>query len=66
MLYSQLAVKKSTISDPIFVFLDKQCLTYGQNWEDGFLNGLASSKVIVLLMSNKVCMGDLVDNNVFY
>lgn len=55
MLYKKLAVKKQLNGGDIFVFLDKQCLNYGQNWEVGFLNGLKYSTVIILLMSNKVC-----------
>jgi hypothetical protein len=29
-------------------------LNNGQDWEDGFLHGVTSSSVIVLLLSNKV------------
>jgi len=37
----------------IRAFLDAFCLNDGENWQDGFLNGLASSKVIILLISNE-------------
>lgn len=55
MIYTQLAVQRTSKGSPLFVFLDKQCLNYGQDWENGFLNGLQSAKVIALLMSNQVC-----------
>jgi len=35
------------------VFLDTECLNYGQNWERAVLNGLRSSRVIILLISSK-------------
>lgn len=54
LIYSGLAVKRTSFGNPIFVFLDKHCLNYGQNWEAGFLHGLKFAKVIILLMSNKV------------
>lgn len=54
MLYKKLAVMKQSNSSDVFVFLDKHCLNYGQNWQDGFLTGLKSARVIILLMSNKV------------
>lgn len=54
MLYSELAVKKSSARTSLFVFWDKKCLNYGQNWEDGFLEGIQSSKVVILLMSDQV------------
>lgn len=46
-------MKKNT-GKPLFVFWDKKCLNYAQDWEEGFLNGIQTSDVIVLLMSNKV------------
>lgn len=55
LIYSRLAVKRTAAGRHLFVFLDKHCLNYGQNWESGFLNGLKFAKVIILLMSNKVC-----------
>lgn len=54
MLYKKLAVRKQQNGQDVFVYLDKHCLNYGQNWQAGFLNGLKSSKVIILLMSNQV------------
>ncbi len=36
------------------VFYDKKCLNFGQNFEDEFLHGLTSARVIVLLVSFKV------------
>jgi hypothetical protein len=50
----QLAPHKMHNGNDIFVFWDKQCLNDGQDWEDGFLHGVTSSSVIVLLLSNKV------------
>jgi hypothetical protein len=35
----------------ISVFLDKRCLNVGEDWEVGFLNGIAYAKLIVLLIS---------------
>jgi hypothetical protein len=51
MLYEKLAVKKKKTGTALFVFWDKQCLNYGQDWEEGFLNGLKNSQQIVLLIS---------------
>ncbi|KAI9207496.1 uncharacterized protein BJ171DRAFT_492878 [Polychytrium aggregatum] len=34
-------------------YLDANCLAYGKAWEDGFLKGLANSRIAVLLISNK-------------
>lgn len=56
MLYNKLAVCKQHDDSPVFVFLDKQCLNLGQEWQDEFLNGLKSSEVIVLFISTKVCI----------
>lgn len=54
-VYETLATTKKANGDSVFVFWDKQCLNYGQNWEAGFLNGLRNATVIVLLISMKVC-----------
>lgn len=54
IIYDRLAVKKTKSGIPIFVFWDKKCLNYGANWESGFLSGLKTAKVIILLISNKV------------
>ncbi len=53
MVYEKLAVQRHN-GVPLFMFWDKKCLCIGQDWEYGFLQGLATSKVIILLMSNKV------------
>ncbi len=53
MLYEKFAIQRCN-GIPLFVFWDKRCLCYGQEWESGFIQGLVKSKVIVLLMSNKV------------
>jgi hypothetical protein len=57
MMFEKLAIKKKKTGMPLFVFWDKKCLNYGQDWESGFLNGLKHSQVIVLLMSNKALEG---------
>lgn len=54
MIYDKLSVKRNR-GIPLFIFWDKKCLCVGQDWEHGFLQGLMTSKVIILLMSNKVC-----------
>jgi hypothetical protein len=41
----------------VYVFWDKKCLKFGQDWEYGFMFGLTHSKVIVLLISNKALEG---------
>ncbi len=55
MIYDKLSVKRNR-GIPLFIFRDKKCLCVGQDWEQGFLQGLMTSKVIILLMSNKVCV----------
>jgi len=42
---------------PIFAYWDKKCLNDGQDWEQGFLAGLKSSSIIVLLISSKAVEG---------
>ena len=54
MIYEELAVKKTNTGKPIYTFWDKTCLNDGKDWEEGFCNGLKTSQVIVLLISNKV------------
>lgn len=55
VIYLKLAATKKPDGQSVFVFWDKKCLNYGQNWENGFLHGLQSAKVILLLLSMKVC-----------
>ncbi len=53
--YDLLAVAKTPIlGNPTYVYLDKKCLNYGQNWQDGFINGLKNSQVVVLIISKTV------------
>lgn len=54
LIYDKLAVDRGPNREPALVFWDKQCLSYGQDWEQGFLIGLSNSQVIVLLLSAKV------------
>lgn len=54
VIYDLLAVKKTKTGYPLFVFWDKKCLNFGMNWESGFLTGLQTAKVVILLISNKV------------
>ncbi len=53
LIYEKLAVKRYR-GIPLKVFWDKKCLNYGQDWEQGFFQGLITSQVIILLMSNRV------------
>src|ERR1700677_1565319 len=55
VLYESFANLRKQSGDPVFVFWDFKCLNLGQNWEQGFLNALKNSRVIVLLISMKVC-----------
>jgi len=57
MIYERLAVKKKKTGIPIFVYWDKKCLNFGQDWESGFMNGLKMSQLIVLLVSTKTLEG---------
>jgi len=41
----------------IKTFLDKYCLKTGEPWENGFMNGLQRSKVIVLCISDQMLEG---------
>ena len=36
---------------PVTAYLDNHCLSAGENWEEGFLQGLYGSQVIILLIS---------------
>ncbi len=54
MFYELLAAQKYE-ENPIYVFLDRKCLPYGQDWELNFIRGVVYSKVILLLISSKVC-----------
>eukprot|EP00026_Physarum_polycephalum_P001439 Phypoly_transcript_01440.p1 GENE.Phypoly_transcript_01440~~Phypoly_transcript_01440.p1 ORF type:complete len:1130 (-),score=207.03 Phypoly_transcript_01440:9-3374(-) len=58
-MFQALAVKKTKLGQPLFVFWDCKCLNDGQNWELGFMHGLQQSRVIVLLMSNTTMQGIL-------
>lgn len=53
-LYESLAKRRKSNGNPVFIFWDKKCLNYGQNWESGFLHGLNTSKCIILLLSIEV------------
>jgi TIR domain len=35
------------------IFLDKQCLKHGEDWQIGFLNGLENSRFLFYLLSEK-------------
>ena len=41
--------------EDIFIFWDRKCLNYGQNWEEGFIHGISHSTAIILIISEKVC-----------
>jgi hypothetical protein len=53
LIYEKLSPSKLSGED-IFVFWDKKCLNFGQNWEDGFIHGITNSSAIILLISEKV------------
>jgi hypothetical protein len=55
MVYEKMAVQRGSDRQPLYSFWDKKCLNLGQDWETGFLHALLNSRVIVLLISNKVC-----------
>jgi len=50
-LYIELNKRKRSDGKTIRAFLDAFCLRDGENWQDGFLHGVAQSRVIVLLIS---------------
>ncbi|KAI9205221.1 uncharacterized protein BJ171DRAFT_70077 [Polychytrium aggregatum] len=52
LLLSALISNKRSQSS-LHPYLDHLCLCNGQNWEDGFINGLHRSPVIVLLLSEE-------------
>ncbi len=54
VVYEELARQHKKDNSACLAYLDRQCLNYGQNWEDGFIHGLTTSRVIVLLVSFKV------------
>lgn len=54
IIYNMLAVRKQQDGSDVFVYLDRHCLNYGQNWQDGFMNGLKFSQAVILLISNQV------------
>eukprot|EP00026_Physarum_polycephalum_P008042 Phypoly_transcript_08118.p1 GENE.Phypoly_transcript_08118~~Phypoly_transcript_08118.p1 ORF type:complete len:290 (+),score=34.75 Phypoly_transcript_08118:597-1466(+) len=56
-IYWKLAPQKLQFGAPIVVFWDKMCLNDGCDWEEGFLYGITSATVIVLLLSNQVIEG---------
>src|SRR5262249_8560878 len=37
---------------PVHTFIDRTCLVYAEPWEEGFLKGLRSSKVVLLICSD--------------
>eukprot|EP00026_Physarum_polycephalum_P010311 Phypoly_transcript_10469.p1 GENE.Phypoly_transcript_10469~~Phypoly_transcript_10469.p1 ORF type:complete len:373 (+),score=31.70 Phypoly_transcript_10469:101-1120(+) len=57
LVYWELAPQKLQYGPEILVFWDKMCLNDGCDWEEGFLHGITSSSVIILLLSNKVIEG---------
>jgi hypothetical protein len=54
LFYESFAGLRKKTGEPVFVFWDYNCLNFGQNWEQGFLNALVNSRAIVLLISMKV------------
>lgn len=54
--------EKKKNGEAVSVFWDVQCLNYGQNWEKSFVQGLCNSRVILLLISEKV----IEDSNAYY
>jgi len=61
LVYTKIARQKKGNGDPVYVFWDKKCLNYGRDFQKGFLHGLTSSNVIILLISMKV-LRDIVEN----
>eukprot|EP00026_Physarum_polycephalum_P002549 Phypoly_transcript_02556.p1 GENE.Phypoly_transcript_02556~~Phypoly_transcript_02556.p1 ORF type:complete len:750 (+),score=131.28 Phypoly_transcript_02556:408-2657(+) len=57
LVYWELAPQKLQYGSEISVFWDKMCLNDGCDWEEGFLHGITSSNMIVLIVSNKVIEG---------
>jgi len=54
MVYDTLSVQIKKDLSQVYCFWDQKCLNYGQDWEEGFLHGLQTCSVIVLLLSSKV------------
>lgn len=54
VIYENLARQFKKNGTAVLSFWDRQCLNYGQDWEEGFLEALQSSNVIILLISLKV------------
>jgi len=54
LIYRHLATQKLHNGGSVFVFYDRLCLNDGQDWEKGFIHGLTSSTVIILIISNTV------------
>ncbi|KAJ3229309.1 hypothetical protein HDU78_009105 [Chytriomyces hyalinus] len=51
-LHSALSTTKLN-ETPLHIYLDQRCLENGKSWENGFLNGLRNSKLVVLLLSEE-------------
>ncbi|KAJ1536769.1 hypothetical protein HK096_008134, partial [Nowakowskiella sp. JEL0078] len=51
IIAKNLAVEIMLANPNVHVYLDSRCLVTGHEWEQGFLNGLQRSKVIILLCS---------------
>lgn len=50
-LFGELTALSKHNGDPIKVFWDQRCLNDAANWQEGFMNGLRGSRVIILLIS---------------
>jgi len=57
LLYNKLNAKKKPNGKTAVPFLDSKCLNFGQSWEDGFLYGAVSSKVHMIMLSEKALEG---------
>lgn len=57
VIYNLLATQNK--QGGVLTFWDKKCLNYGQHWENGFLHGIDSASIIVLLVSMKVFSVDI-------
>ena len=54
IVYEHIAYQKKCNTEAVLAFWDKKCLNFGRNWEKGFLTGLLSAQVVILLVSEKV------------
>jgi len=54
IVYEHIAYLKKCNTEAVLAFWDKKCLNFGRNWEQGFIIGLLSAKVVILLVSEKV------------